>query len=179
MVGEIRSVDGFVRPVAGQALGVMQARARPVARCDADTSRGQGIDRSGDASASSAEGLGDATLASVTRAGRVAFEAEFRERRDLRELRDFYVREAEASTSQAFLGALMSIYLGSYEPGGRHTRDLAAALDVSRDRLGRRWSALLQNVQFLFDSRNAARLVRGRDVQDGRALVRAGEARIP
>ena len=98
-----------------------------------------------------------ATLASVTRAGRVAFEAEFRERRDLRQLRDFYVREAEVSTSQAFLGALMSIYLGSYEPGERHTRDLAAALDVSRDRLGRRWSGLLRNVQFLFDSRNAAR----------------------
>ena len=98
-----------------------------------------------------------ATLASVTRAGRVAFEAEFRERRDLQELRDFYVREGEASTSQAFLGALMSIYLGSYEPGGRHTRDLATALDTSRDRLGRRWSGLLQNVGFLFDSRNAAR----------------------
>ena len=98
-----------------------------------------------------------ATLASVTRAGRVAFEADFRARRDLRRLRDFYVREAEASTSQAFLGALMSIYLGSYEPGGRHTRDLAAALDYSRDRLGRRWSGLLQNVQFLLDPRNAAR----------------------
>ena len=98
-----------------------------------------------------------ATLASVTRAGRVAFEAEFRERRDLRPLRDFYVREIEASTSQAFLGALMSVYLGSYEPGGRHTRDLAAALYGSRERLGRRWSGLLQNVQFLFDSRNAAR----------------------
>ncbi|MDE0659248.1 MAG: EH signature domain-containing protein [Gammaproteobacteria bacterium] len=97
-----------------------------------------------------------ATLASVTRAGRVAFEAEFRERRDLWELRDFYLREAEASTSQAFLGALMSIYLGSYEPGGRHTRDLASALDESRDRLGRRWSGLLQNVHFLFDPRNAA-----------------------
>ena len=98
-----------------------------------------------------------ATLASVTRAGRVAFEAEFRERRDLRQLRDFYVQEAAASTSQAFLGALMSIYLGSYEPGGRHTRDLAGALDGARDRLGRRWSGLLQNVQFLLDSRNAAR----------------------
>ena len=90
-----------------------------------------------------------ATLASVTRAGRVVFEAEFRERRDLRQLRDFYVQEARASTSEAFLGALMSIYLGSYEPGGRHTRDLASALDESRDRLGRRWSGLLQNVHFL------------------------------
>ena len=98
-----------------------------------------------------------ATLASVTRAGRVAFEEGFRERRDLRQLRDFYVREAEASTSQAFLGALMSIYLGSYEPGARHTRNLAAALDYARERLGRRWSGLLQNVQFLLDSRNAAR----------------------
>ena len=100
---------------------------------------------------------GTATLASVTRAGRVAFEAEFRERRDLWQLRDFYVREAEASTRQAFLGAMMSIYLGSYEPGGRHTRDLAAVLDGARDRLGRRWSGLLQKVQFLLEPRNAAR----------------------
>ena len=98
-----------------------------------------------------------ATLASVTRAGRVAFETGFRERRDLRRLRDFYVREAKASTSEAFLGAMMSIYLSSYEPGARHARDLAAALDDARDRLGRRWSKLLQNVQFLLDSRNAAR----------------------
>ena len=98
-----------------------------------------------------------ATIASVTRAGRVAFEAEFRGRRDLRQLRDFYVREAEASTSESFLGALMSIYLGSYEPGAGHTRDLAAALDDSRDRLGRRWSRLLENVEFLLDSRHAAR----------------------
>ena len=98
-----------------------------------------------------------ATLASVVRAARVAFEAEFRERRNLRCLRDFYVREVEASTSQAFLGALMSVYLGSYEPGGRHTGKLAAALDGSRERFGRRWSRLLQNVHFLLDSRNAAR----------------------
>ena len=98
-----------------------------------------------------------ATLASVIRAGRVAFEPEFRDRRDLRKLRDFYVREAKASTSQAFLGALMSIYLASYEPGGRHTRNLATALGDARGRLGKRWSGLLRNVQFLLDYRNAAR----------------------
>lgn len=98
-----------------------------------------------------------ATLAAVTRAGRVAFEAEFRERRELRELRDFYVREVQASTNEAFLGGLMSIYLGSYEPGARHTRALAGALEGSRERLGRRWSGLMRNVRFVLDSRSAAR----------------------
>ncbi len=97
------------------------------------------------------------TLASVTRAGWVAFEAEFRERRDLRLLRNFYVQEIKVSTSQSFLSAMMSIYLGSFEPGARHTRDLAAALDDSRERLGRRWSVLLKNVRFLLDPRYAAR----------------------
>lgn len=98
-----------------------------------------------------------ATLASVTRAGRVAFDPEFRERRDLRQLRKFYVEEAKASTRQAFLGALMSIYLGSYEPGSRHTKDLAEALDQSRDRLGQRWSGLLRSVHYVLDARNASR----------------------
>lgn len=98
-----------------------------------------------------------ATLASVIRAGRVAFEPEFRNLRGLRRLRNFYFQEVKASTSHVFLGALMSIYLASYEPGSRHTKRLASALDESRARLGRRWSLLLHNVPFLFDSRNAAR----------------------
>ena len=106
-----------------------------------------------------------ATLASVTRAGRVAFEAEFRERHDLRQLREFYVHETKASTSQAFLGAMMSIYLASYEPGGRHTKDLAEALGNSRERLGRRWSGLLKNVEFLLDFQNAARRL-GEEMSD-------------
>ena len=125
------------------------------------------------------DGWETATLASVIRAGRVAFEAGFRGRRDLRPLHDFYVSEAEASTSRAFLGALMSIYLASYEPDGRHTRDLAAALHRARDRLGSRWSRLLQNVQFLFDSRNAGRAAGCRDARHERTLVGVGGVGIP
>ena len=92
-----------------------------------------------------------ATLAAVVRAARVAFDPEFRDRQNLRYLREFYVRETKASTSQAYLGAMMSIYLGSYEPDARHTKDMAAALDCSRSRLGDRWSQLLNNVPYLLD----------------------------
>lgn len=100
-----------------------------------------------------------ATLAPVIRAGRVAFEPAFRDRRDLRELRGFYVKETEASTSTAFLGAMMSIYLASYEPRARHSRDLGAALATSRDRLGRKWSELLDRVPYILDARHAAERV--------------------
>ena len=100
-----------------------------------------------------------ATLASVIRAGRVAFEPAFRDRRDLRELRGFYVKETEASTNTAFLGAMMSVYLASYEPRARHSRDLAAALTASRDRFGRKWSGLVDRVPYVLDARHAAERV--------------------
>lgn len=100
-----------------------------------------------------------ATLASVIRAGRVAFEPEFRSRANLERLREFYVREIEASTSRVFLGAFMSIYLSSYEPGSRHSESLAAALEVSHNRLGGRWQGLLSKVPYLLDSRNASRKI--------------------
>lgn len=97
-----------------------------------------------------------ATLASVIRAGRVAFEPDFRNRRDLRKLRDFYVREVRASTNAAFLGAMVSIYLASYEPRARHSRDLADALGDSRNHLGPKWSELLDRVPDILDARQAA-----------------------
>ena len=97
-----------------------------------------------------------ATLGAVIRAGRVAFEPAFR---DLRKLHDFYVKETEASTSTAFVGAMMSIYLASYEPDAPHSRDLAAALTTSRDRLGRKWSDLLERVPYLLDARRATRRI--------------------
>ncbi len=97
-----------------------------------------------------------ATLAAVIRAGRVAFEPDYRNRLGFRRLRAFYIRETEVSTSRAFLGALMSVYLATYEPGGRHTKQLAAALGSSQTRLGDRWLELLQNVPDILDPRFAA-----------------------
>ncbi len=100
-----------------------------------------------------------ATLGAVIRAGRVAFEPAFRDRHDLRELHGFYVKETEASTNTDFVGAMMSIYLASYEPGAPHCRDLAAALTTSRDRLGQKWSELLERVPYLLDAQRAARRI--------------------
>ena len=100
-----------------------------------------------------------ATLASVIRAGRVVFEPDFRARRDLRPLREFYVRETEKSTSPGYLGAMMSIYLGSYEPGAGHSRDLARALNQARAYVTGRWLRLLENTPYLFDSRHVERSI--------------------
>lgn len=94
-----------------------------------------------------------ATLASVIRAARVVFDTEFRTRWGLRRLRNFYIGETGESTRPAFLGAMMSIYLGSYEPGASHTRDLAAALNRSRHHLAGRWSRLVANAPYLLNSR--------------------------
>ena len=98
-----------------------------------------------------------ATLASVIRAGRVAFDAEFRERQHLRPLLKFYVRETVASTNPAFLGAAFSIYLASYDPQGQYSGALAGALHHSRQRLGGKWLQLLRKVPYLLDAHNAAR----------------------
>ena len=163
-----------------RALGGRQAGAQPVAGRDAGRPK-----RTGNRSFGrllrrvEQDDWETVTLAAVTRAGRVAFEAEFRERRELRRLRDFYLREAQVSTREAFLGGLMSVYLGSYEPGARHTRALAGALEGSRERLGRRWSGLLRNVRFVLDSRNAARRLGAEMCRMSDPWLGAGEAGIP
>ena len=97
-----------------------------------------------------------ARLAEVIRAGRVVFDSEYLERKEFDTVRDFYSREAQASTNKAFLSAVMSIYIASFEPNGRHTAALAFVLREAHDRIGERWVRLLDRVPSLFDARYVA-----------------------
>ena len=97
----------------------------------------------------------DARMSFVTAAARALFDANRRERDDLRSLRLFYCREIEASTSSTFLGAMTSVYLGSYVPGEAHTRALSKSLKASKDRLGSRWKHLLNSVPDVLDPTHA------------------------
>ena len=81
----------------------------------------------------------------VTSAARALFDADRRSRPDLAQLREFYLREIHASTRQAFLGAMLAVYVDSFVPGAEHTRALAAALNQVRSRLGARAQNLLRN----------------------------------
>jgi hypothetical protein len=76
-----------------------------------------------------------ARMSFVTSAARALFDAERRSRPVLEPLRRFYFEEIEASNSRTFLAAMMSIYLGSYEPGATHTVALARSLTKVRQRL--------------------------------------------
>lgn len=80
----------------------------------------------------------------VTRAARALFDPVRRSRAELGELREFYINELRVSTRRSFLGAMASVYIGSYEPGASHTRALAGALGETRSRLGGRWTKLEQ-----------------------------------
>lgn len=93
----------------------------------------------------------DCTLTTVTRAARVVFDPDFRTRPDLADVRGFFVAETRVSTRPAFLSAMMTIYLESYEPESEHTMALAPALTSVQDRLGRRWKRLLEAVPKIFD----------------------------
>lgn len=86
----------------------------------------------------------------VTAAARAVFDGERRRRSDLEGLRSFYLAEVRASHRTTFLGAMISVYLESFEPDAPHTRALAAALDVARDRLGARWRVLVEGVPEVF-----------------------------
>ncbi|MCU0694045.1 MAG: hypothetical protein MUF54_21855, partial [Polyangiaceae bacterium] len=92
-----------------------------------------------------------AKLSTVTRAGRVLFDTDFRERTDLARVRAFYIAETRSSTRPAFLSAMMAIYIMSYVPGAPHTRSLASALDEAQSRLAPKWQKLLENVPDIFD----------------------------
>jgi hypothetical protein len=94
-------------------------------------------------------------LSLVTRAARVVFEAEFRERDDLARVRQFYYDETRCSTRPALLGVMLSVYLATYEPGAAHTTALADALAAARERLSPKRRTLLDNLPQLLDPRRA------------------------
>lgn len=92
-----------------------------------------------------------ARLSFVLAAARALYDGERAERPTLAMLRAFYVDEIRASSREPFLGGMMSVYLGSYQPGALHTRALAGALSDARQRLGPRWRRLVAEVPAIFD----------------------------
>lgn len=97
----------------------------------------------------------------VTRAARALFDQVRRDRTDLAELLSFYVEELRVSTRKSFLGAMASVYIGSYEPGAPHTRALAAALQHARSRLGGRWTRLEEALPAWLDPAKAPQAIAG------------------
>lgn len=91
----------------------------------------------------------------VTRVASIVFSAVYRVRDDLEEIRFFLIKEIGFSTRPGFLNPMMRIYIESYEPGAKHTAELATALKSSRKRIGARWEELLLNVPQLLDSNRA------------------------
>lgn len=92
----------------------------------------------------------------VTSAARALFDTERRSRPALERLRQFYYAEIEANDSRTFLAAMMSIYLGSYEPGAIHTVALAQSLLKVRQRLDTRSRLLVDEVPDVLDPRKGA-----------------------
>jgi len=93
----------------------------------------------------------DTPMSLVTSAARALFDAERRERPDLVDLRSFYYDECRVSTRIGFLGAMTSVYIGSYVPAARHTLELSEALREARGRLGGRWKTLLGHIPEALD----------------------------
>jgi hypothetical protein len=92
-----------------------------------------------------------ARMSFVTSAARAVFDPERRSRADLERLRSFYCKEIEATDSRTFLAAMMSVYLGSYEPGATHTVALARSLAKVRQRLDTRSRLLVDEVPEVLD----------------------------
>lgn len=86
----------------------------------------------------------------VTAAARAVFDETRRQRPDLEGLRSFYIAEVRATHRTTFLGAMVSVYLESFEPDAPHTRALAEALSEAHDRLGARWRVLIEAVPEVF-----------------------------
>lgn len=95
---------------------------------------------------------GDLPTSFVTRAARALFDPVRRSRAELAGLRQFYLDELRVSTRSSFLGAMASVYIGSYEPGAPHSRALASALEETRSRLGGRWTKLERSLPDWLDS---------------------------
>lgn len=86
----------------------------------------------------------------VTAAARAVFDGVRRRRPDLADLRSFYLAEVRASHRTTFLGAIVSVYLESFEADAPHTRALGEALSAVRDRFGARWRVLAEGVPEVF-----------------------------
>ena len=97
----------------------------------------------------------DTNMSLVLAAARALFDEHRRERHDLNELREFYYEEMRVSTRSSFLGAMFSVYIGSYVPGAIHTKKLAVALNAAQTNLGSRWYQLIDNVPQILNPQKA------------------------
>lgn len=82
-------------------------------------------------------------LSFVTSAARALFDKERCDRKELLSLREFYYEEILASSHSSFLGAMFSIYLGSFDPEAPHTQRLSQCLGLVKERLSQKWQSLL------------------------------------
>lgn len=85
-------------------------------------------------------------LSTVTSAARILFDREFLQRPEFSELREFFWTETRVSTRPAFVGAMMSVFLTSYEPGASHTIELSYSISEARSQLGAKWQKLLSSI---------------------------------
>lgn len=90
-------------------------------------------------------------LMRITSTAVAAFDDIRRNDRELQPLRDFLVRETAATKSAAFRTAMLSVYLGSFDPNAPHTLALSEALQSNRAIEGARARALLSNLPSLLD----------------------------
>lgn len=92
----------------------------------------------------------------VTKVAALVFAVVHRLREDLADLRDFLLREIQASDRPGFLNPMVRIYIESFETGAEHTKALARALWSAQPHIGARWRILLKNVPELLDPDRAA-----------------------
>jgi len=94
-------------------------------------------------------------LGAVCDAARLAFAPDWRDDPEHAALRAFLVQEAAVSTRVPLVSSLFLAYLESFEPSGRHTRDLAAALSAAQAPLPSRVRGLVSHIPELLDPARA------------------------
>lgn len=98
-------------------------------------------------------------MSTATKAARVLFEADFRDRPDLANLLHFYLEETAVSTNATFLSAMMAVYIATYEPAAPHTIRLADALEKAQNNISNRWQMLFEAVPGILDPEAAPRAI--------------------
>lgn len=97
----------------------------------------------------------DTPMSFVTSAAVALFDPERRNRSELLELREFYYAEVEASTKHTFLDSMLSVYLGSYQPGADHTKRLAKAMTHALPSVGSAARQLVESIPEILDPAGA------------------------
>jgi hypothetical protein len=94
-------------------------------------------------------------LTTVLRVAHIAFDANHRDRADLQAVLQFFFDELAATRHTTFINGMMSVYVSSFEPGGRHSAILAESLFGKREELNARWNRALHALPFILDARKA------------------------